>query len=238
MSLEEIFLRQWIVAAPGSANFDLNQCGNVALPMPCPPHETALCVFRLRPWVKSRHFVRSKTCPLWVKSRHLQCKTACPLYPRKRTSAERFNDLPKPYRFLRAGTMPIIPILLALRRATACAVHSAHTISDKSKIAPRLCVLRGERNLRTKNCAPSSGRLSDCIRGLFWLRPSPRSWQRTGQGRQRRNKLPRAASLAFALMVIPPSSSVCGRKPMCRRNRARLAPPATSRCRCMVFRLQ
>ena len=38
-------LEAWIVAASGSANFDLNQCGNVALPVPYPPHQTALVCF-------------------------------------------------------------------------------------------------------------------------------------------------------------------------------------------------
>ena len=53
---------------------------------------------------------------------------------------------------------------------------------DRTKITRRFCVLRGEKNLRTKKSGPLSGRLSDCIRGLFWLRPSPRLWQRIERG--------------------------------------------------------
>jgi len=40
--------------------------------------------------------------------------------------AKRFNELPKLNRFLRAGTVPVIPIPLALWCATAGPVHPAH----------------------------------------------------------------------------------------------------------------
>ena len=51
----------------------------------------------------------------------------CPLYPRKRTSAKRFDELPKLDCFLRAGAVSIISIPFALRCATACAMHPANT---------------------------------------------------------------------------------------------------------------
>jgi len=44
----------------------------------------------------------------------------------KRTSAERFIELPKLDCFLRSGTVPIISVPLTLRCSTASAVHSAH----------------------------------------------------------------------------------------------------------------
>ena len=113
---------------------------------------------------------------LWVKKQTFAVQTACPLYPRKGTSAERFNDR-KPYRFLRAGTMPRSPFCLP-SGAPPRAPWIAHTISDKSKIAPRLCVSRGREEFTHKRAAPPSGRCHS-IWGCL-VRPSPRSWQRTG----------------------------------------------------------
>src|SRR5690349_12893102 len=48
------------------------------------------------------------------------------LFP-KRTSAQRFDELPDLDDFLRPAAVPVIAIPLAFRRATARAMHSAHS---------------------------------------------------------------------------------------------------------------
>ena len=62
----------------------------------------------------------------------------CLLFFQKRTSAQRFNELPKLHRFIRSGPVSIIAIPVALRRATASAVHSADPPSPDRRRAARL----------------------------------------------------------------------------------------------------
>jgi hypothetical protein len=65
-------------------------------------------------------------CSLWVISGHSTVQSPCPLYPRNRHSlAKRFNELSKLDGFLRAGTVPVITVPLALWRTAAGTVHAA-----------------------------------------------------------------------------------------------------------------
>jgi hypothetical protein len=48
------------------------------------------------------------------------------------------------------------------------------------------CLLHGLDNFRKSGQVPFAGAAPNCwFWGPFWLRPSPRSWPRTGQARQR-----------------------------------------------------